>query len=383
MPILFIVLLLTTAEQSAIDTYLPSFPAMAEFFHTSDDMIQLSLSLYMAGFAVSPLFAGPLTDRFGRKSILILGLTSLLLATMGCALAVNIYALLLGRVLMGFACGIIVVANQSMVRDSFQGKRLVKVTSYMSMAWSMVPILAPAIGGYIQHYFYWQANFYFIAFYIALSLFFVVFTLKETMTAAAKKIRFKLILLKYSYLLKQSQFLIYVACTAISFALTTAFITGAPFLFEDVLGYTPVEFGWLALIVAISYLIGTYTNNVFLKYLPINKLICSGLIMTCIFSGIGLLFGLLGYINVYVIAVPVALVIFAGGFIYPNASALAFEPINKNIGIASALYISIQLISCALSSAIVAKLPETNQIPLMSFLFFFELNVSSAIFYFY
>ena len=250
----------------------------------------------------------------------------------------------------------------------------------MSMTWSMVPIIAPAIGGYIQSYWSWQANFYFIALYVFISLMFVIFGLKETMVVPAKTIKFKLILFKYSYLLKQSKFLVYVACTAISFALTTAFITAAPFLFQDALGYSPVQFGWLALLIAISYLIGTYTNNVLLKRYSSNKLISIGLILSCLFSGIGLFIGLLGYLNVYVIAIPVACVIFAGGFIYPNAAALAFEPISKNIGIASALYISIQLLVCALSSAIVAKLPEANQIPLMGFLLCLSILLSALYF---
>ncbi len=379
MPILFLILLLTTVEQSAIDMYLPSFPAMSDFFHVGDEKIQLSLSLYMAGFAVSPLLAGPLVDRFGRKPILCGGLLAFFLSTLLCAFATDINVLLMGRILMGAACGLLVVANQSMVRDSFEGTRLLKVTSYMSMIWSMVPIVAPAIGGYVQTYWKWQGNFYLIALYILFSFFCVVFGAKETMKQPPKAIHLKPILLKYVLLLKNREFMINVACTAIAFALTTAFITAAPFLFQDVLGYSPLEFGWLALGVAVSYLMGTYINNVLIHRYSPQVLICAGLVMICLFSGVGLMLGLANVINVYAIAIPVAVVIFAGGFIYPNAAALAFEPIKKNIGIASAMYISLQLIACALSSAIVAKLPENNQVPLMSFLLI--LSVLLSVFY--
>lgn len=382
MSILFLILLLTTVEQCAIDIYLPSFPAMSHFFHVDDSKIQLSLSLYMMGFAFSSLFAGPLTDRYGRKIILNLGLIAFFASTLLCAISMHINLLLIGRILMGSACGLLVVANQAMVRDSYQGNKLIRVSSYMSMVWSIVPIVAPAIGGYIQRYSNWQGNFYFIAFYIFLSWLCVVFCAKETMKAAPKAINLKSILFKYYYLLKHREFLMYVACTALSFAITTAFITAAPFIFQDLLGYNPVEFGWLALLVAVSYLIGTYLNNMLIHRYSAHHLICTGLVCICVFSLLGLLFGLAGYVNVYVISIPVGIVIFAGGFIYPNAAALAFEPIHKNIGIASALYISLQLLVCALSSAVMAKLPEHNQVPMMAFLLLLSVALTAIYLYF-
>ncbi len=370
MPILLIILLLTTVEQLSIDIYLPSMPAMSEFFQTSDANIQLSMSLYMLGFALSPLISGPLTDQMGRRKILIAGLWVLLLATLVCIFSGNIKILLLGRVAMGFASGFLVVANQSMVRDCYQGKELVKVATYISMAWSAVPIIAPAIGGYIQAYFNWQGNFVAIAIYVLASLFCVHFSLKETMTTQASPIQLNLILAKYWKQLSDRRFLVYVACTAVTFALTTAFITAAPFLFQDSLGLSPIAFGWLAFIVACSYFLGTYVNAILINYYSAHRLIEIGIGLICFFSIIGWLLGMLSYFNIYAITLPVAGVIFSEGLIYPNAAALAFDPVKRNVGIASALYICIQLLACAASSAIVAKLPEHSQVPLMSFLVF-------------
>lgn len=379
MPILFIILLLTTVEQSAIDIYLPSFPAMGDFFGVDDAQVQLSLSLYMVGFSISPLLAGPLVDRVGRKPMLLSGLSAFVITALMCAWASSISTLLIARIFMGAACGLLVVANQSMVRDSFDGKRLLQVTSYMSMVWSTVPIIAPAIGGVVQTYWKWQGNFYLIALYIFISLLCVLLGSKETMSSTQPKIAFKDILPKYCKLLKNCTFIVYVLCTALSFAITTAFITAAPFIFQDVLGYTPLEFGWIALSISVSYLVATYLNNLLIHHFTPHQLICAGLWMICGFSLLGLVIGLAGIINLYVVAIPVSIVIFAGGFIYPNAAAMAFESINKDIGFASALYISIQLLSCALCSAVVAKLSEQNQVPLMAFLLF--LSILSAIIY--
>lgn len=378
--ILFIILLLTTIEQFGVDAYLPSMPAMGTYFGASDAKVQLSLSLYMLGFSLSPLIAGPLTDRYGRKPLIIGGLAALIVATIFCIFAPTINSLLWGRILMGFAGGFLVVANQSMVRDSFDGEQLVRVASYMSLTWSFVPIVAPAIGGYIEYYLNWQANFALIVLYAAIGLAVVWFSLTETMTKAAKPIVFKFVMAKYYKLLTNRMFLLYTACTALTFGMTTIFITASPFLFQDLLGYSPVVYGWIAFSVACSYLLGTYLNTCLIKFYSALQLIRVGVIFIVFFSAIGLLWGVFGVVNLWVIALPASAVIFFEGLVYPNAAALAFQPITKNLGIASALYISLQLLTCAVTSAVMAKLPEHNQVALMSFMLLLSLLL--AFFYF-
>lgn len=369
MPILFVILLLTTVEQFAIDIYLPSLPAMGEFFGASDAQVQASLSLYMIGFALSPLFLGPVTDRFGRRPIILLGLAALLVSSLACALAATIHVMLIGRFLMGLAGGMIVVANQAMVRDSFSGPVLVRVASYMSMAWSLVPIIAPAIGGYMQHLVGWQGNFYLMSGYVLLALLLVFWQVPETKQTPPKSLRLNLIVRKYLKLMSNKLFIGYLACTAITFAVTTVFITGAPFLFQDVLGLDPVQFGWLLLVVAVSYLGGTYANTRLLNHYSPHRLLAIGTGLLCLFGMVGLLVGLLGYVSVLAIAFPAAAMIFAEGLVYPNAAALAFEPIVKNVGAASAVYICVQLLTCGVASAFMAYLPETTQVPMMAVLF--------------
>lgn len=375
---LAIILLLTTVEQFCIDVYLPSMPAMSLYFNVSDALVQFSLSIYLIGFALSPLICGPITDRFGRRRVILSGLVALTITSLLCAVAQYIEILLLARFLMGLSCGFIVVANQSMVRDSFQGNRLIRVASYMSMTWSLVPIIAPALGGYLQSYFGWQSNFYAIALYSFTSLLYLLLALKESLQRPPQKIKPSFVIKKYGQLLRNRNFMIYVICTGLNFAVTTAFVTAAPFLFQDTLGFSPVAFGWLSLAIAFSYLIGTYLNTVATKTIEPQKMILFGILLTCGMSTIGLLIGELGILTAQAIAIPASIIILAGGFIYPNAAALAFEPITKNIGLASALYISLQLLCCAMSSAIVAKLPEHNQIPIMSFLLIANLLIGIA-----
>ena len=156
----------------------------------------------------------------------------------------------------------------------------------------------------------------------------------------------------------------YVFCTAATFAATIAFNTAAPFLFQETLGLTAIAYGWLALGVALSYLFGTASNSVACRYFDPRRLIHFGL--GVYFLGVFTLFlqVLLGHVSVLPIASSIMIILFAGGLIYPNAAALAFEPIESDTGIASALYGGVQLLACALASAVVARLPETGVGPL-------------------
>jgi len=124
MNIIVILLLLTTVEQFAVDVYLPSLPAMTDYFGVDNAYLQMTLSLYLLGFALSPLLFGPLTDYYGRRKILMSGLIIFVLASLVCSITSSITLLLLARLCQGIGSGAIVVANQSMVRDSFNGKQL-------------------------------------------------------------------------------------------------------------------------------------------------------------------------------------------------------------------------------------------------------------------
>ncbi len=366
--IIAIILLLVTVEQIAIDIYLPSMPAMVHFFSASDMQIQLSLSLYMFGFSIAAFFFGPVSDKYGRRPVILKSLIAMMLFCLMCAFSSSINMLLAGRFLMGLSAGALVVTNQSMVRDSFSGEALVKVSSKMSIAWSLVPIIAPAIGGYLQSGFGWRGSFYVIAFYILMGLVAAYFLLDETLKNKQQSLAFKQLVRRYQYFFAQRSFMTYVLLTSMVYAVTTAFITASPFLLQTLLKLSPVQFGWLSLLIALAYLLGVVFNALLIKYSSTRSMIIAGLWLMFLFSALFLALGLLGYINVYVISIPIALVIFTEGFVYPNAAALAFNPIKKHIGIASALYIFIQLLSCALASCIVAKLPEINQVPLGYFL---------------
>lgn len=366
--LLFIILFLTTVEQIAVDVYLPSLPAMTEYFQPPTSYLQHTLTLYLLGFALSPLIFGPISDRYGRRPVLLFNLILYLIASLVCAFAGQINWLLGGGLINGIAGGGIVVANAAMSRDCYRGKALISVSSYMSMVWSLIPIIAPTIGGYVQYYFGWRANFFLVFIYTLPITLYLMFYLPETNPCSYGKLEFKRIILRYTHFLKDKYFMVHVAATAITFAITIAFNTAAPFLFQDQLHLNAVQFGWLSFGVAFSYLIGTLLNNYLIRYLSVVTLLWIGQAIMLSMSLVMLIIGLFGLMTVGAIALPASLVILGEGFVYPNSAALAFDNVKKHTGIATALFGSLQLIACALTSAIVAMMPEHSQIPIASIL---------------
>lgn len=373
--LLFVILFLTTVEQFAVDVYLPSLPAMTEYFHSPSSYLQYTLTLYLLGFGLSPLLFGPMSDRYGRRPIILFNLGLYLFASLMCVFANQIHWLLSGRLLNGIASGGIVVANSAMTRDSYRGKELITVSAYMSMVWSLVPIIAPTIGGYVQHYLGWRSNFFLIFIYTLPITLYLISNLPETNPNPKVKLDISRVLKRYAHFLKDKFFMVHVAATAITFAATIAFNTAAPFLFQDNFQLSAVQFGWLSLGVAVSYLIGTIANNYLIRFYSIATLLLIGQVIMLSASLLMLILGIFGVMTVTTIAIPASLVIMGGGFIYPNSAALAFDNVKKHMGIATALFGSIQLVACALVSALVACFPETNQIPLALLLLVLSLTL--------
>jgi|APSaa5957512535_1039671.scaffolds.fasta_scaffold148386_1 Bcr/CflA subfamily drug resistance transporter len=166
--------------QMSTDIYLPSFPYIAQDLIATQTSVQLTLSLFLGGFAVSQLFYSPLSDYFGRKPILLFGILFFLLMNILSIFVVNIDQLLWLRFLAGVGGGSCSVVSRAITRDIFTGKSLEKIASYQLITWSIIPIIAPLIGSYIQHYSGWRYNFIFLSIIGILAVNIIYFLLPET-----------------------------------------------------------------------------------------------------------------------------------------------------------------------------------------------------------
>ena len=329
------------------DLYLPSLPSLVGVFHTDVAKVQLTLSVFLLGFALSQLIYGPLSDRFGRRPMLIAGLIIYLAATAACALATSIEALIVARFFqaLGGCCG--PVLGRAVVRDVYGVAHAARMLAYMGAAMALAPALGPIIGGYLFVWFGWKSSFYLLAAFGAACLAGVVAWLPETNAHKNPHATDPAMLVKnYATIARHPQFLGYALCVAFGYSVIFVFISGSSFVLVDVLGVAPENFGYCFATAVAGYIIGTFLSGRLTLKLGINRMIAMGTALAALAGVVMAALALAGVYTVAAILVPIVFCFAGVGLNFPNAIAGAIGPFPKMAGAASALMGFIQM-SCA------------------------------------
>ncbi|WP_315957757.1 MFS transporter [Coxiella burnetii] len=191
-----------TVGQFAMALYLPALPALTTYFHTFPGVIQLSLTLFLIAFGFSQLFYGSLSDCYGRKPLLLIGLVIVMIGFLIAVFARHLSLLLIARVVQGLGAGSVSVLARAVIRDRFEGKKLVQALSLLIMAASLAPMIAPFIGGHIQHRLGWHSIFIFLFFHSGLILLGIFFLLPETKKTESVPFKMGALLNNYKLLLR-------------------------------------------------------------------------------------------------------------------------------------------------------------------------------------
>ncbi len=342
--IIFVVVAMTFILGFGIDLYAPSFPAIKASLHTTSQFVQLTIATYFLGYVVGQLFMGPLSDALGRKKPLIFGLIFYAIMSFICSLSTNISTLLFLRFLQGIGVASVGVMCRSILGDSFTGKRLATSMSYFSMSYRIGPIIAPFLGGYLEFYFGWQSNFYFLTLYSILIICMILFFLPETHLT---RIPFqpKTLLRKYAALFKYRTFVGGSVCIGILYAMMIIFNVVGPFFIQDVLHYTPISYGHIALLIGICSFIGILSNRFFIQHRSSTSMIAVGIYSVLILSILQVIFAFIFPVSLMCFIIPVILILFASGFINSNVMSHILDLIPQGKGVASAL-LGIIIICC-------------------------------------
>ncbi|TNF66972.1 MAG: Bcr/CflA family efflux MFS transporter [Gammaproteobacteria bacterium] len=359
--IIFVVIALIILMVGATDLHIPSLPAIQKSLFASVGEVQLTVTLYLIGYAVSPLVYGPLSDAYGRRGILIFGLVIAFFGSLLCTFAPSIEMLLAGRVLQGLGLGAGSAMMRAIFRDAFTGKTLAKVGSYMGTASSLSMGLAPTLGGFVQEYAGWRFNFAIIVIAVVIGLYCVLRYLPETHhnrnIEAKKPLKwFK----SYFELIRSKAFISCVCMAGFAFSGLIVYATAAPFLLQTNYGLSAAQFGLLSLFIAAAQAVGFNLNGRLLKVVSINQAMLIGVIMMLISGLMLILFYIIGGLSVFSIIVMIVIYVIGTGFIYANAYAQAFSPFGHIIGFAAAMYGMLQTTLGGLSSFIVAVIPHYN-----------------------
>lgn len=368
--IFIIIVLCASIGPIASDLYLPSLPFIADDFQVHNNMAQLSLTLYMLGFCITRLFYGTISDAIGRKKPLFIALFFSFIGAMICLFAKNISTLLWGRFIQGTGTAGCVVMSLSILRDKLDGTALAKYSAYFGMANITLIAIAPLVGGYMQHYFGWRVIFGILALNALIIAVLACFLLETNLEPERKNFNLSTIKNNLKTLLSNQRYILSITSVFLTFGGILAWLTLGPILLQDILGLSPIQFGWIGFIVASCYFVGGFCSSKLVSTHGILAMLKAGLKLV-LAGGITLLIPMLFHItNVVVIVLPVMLFVGGAGLIFPNSYAFALNPFPKIAGIASALLGTAQIAGGFFFSGMIALLPNDNQLPL-AFAFIF------------
>lgn len=320
------------------DMYLPSLPRLTTELNASIDQVQITLSIFFAGFAVAQLLYGPLADRFGRKSILLAGLVLFTTASFGCATATTIEELILFRFLQALgACGGPVL-GRTMIRDIYGPTQSARVLSMMGTIMALAPAVAPIIGGYMLLVFNWSAIFIFLGAYGAIVTLIIMFKIQESLQPENVNSLHPLAILRnYGQLLRSRVFLGYTLCCSFTFSGLFSFLSGSSFVLIDFFGVPEANYGFYFTAVVLGYMVGTQLSQRLGSRYGINKMLVIGTLLAAS-AGISMLTAsLLGMHHLYWVIGCQVFFMMAVGMVMPQAMAGAMGPFSKMAGTASAL----------------------------------------------
>lgn len=367
----------------SLDGYTPSLPAMTSEFGSTPTIMQYTISFYALGAAVSQLFYGPLSDRYGRRQPILIGFFICIVATLFCAMVSSPALLILGRTLQGVGVGMSNALPRAIMRDVFDGRQLAKVASYLGTGYTLILAIAPVIGGYVQVTFGWRANFI-LVFLLAVTCMIIIWRfLPETnrnLNPNATKL--PVVFQNYLALLTSRTFMGNVILAALTLSGYIVYCAIAPFLLQNIVGLTPSEFGWSSICLAIGLLIGSVLNGLFVVRVGPQKMIIYGIFLMALSAAVMLAIGLFHIINVIVIIGPVLFFCLASGFVFANVMVGAFHSFAHMAGATGAMYGSLQILGASLVSFLAAELHQDNQ-NLLATIFIVTSLLSGLIFYFF
>ncbi|MBC6441031.1 MAG: multidrug effflux MFS transporter [Rhodospirillales bacterium] len=338
----------------ATDTAIPALPAIGRALQASPDQVVLIISLFYFGMALMQLVYGPLSDHYGRRTVLVISLVIYLAATAGIVLATSIEMLLALRVLQaGGACAGTVL-GRAIVRDMFERNEAGRVLGYCMTAMTIVPGISPIIGGELLVAFGWRSVFGLTLVIGAIIAFFTWRILPETLPPARRQpANLDAIVRAFAQMARHREYLGFVLAACGSSVALFAYLSGAGYTYVDVLGLEENLVGWMLLLAVGGYLVGGFSGSGLQRRFGLERIVLAGLVLN-ILGGALMAIGLVtGSASIWFVALP-GIVVFAGnGAALPQATAGALGPFPHVAGTASSLVGFCQMLTGAAASALV------------------------------
>ncbi|WP_411954249.1 multidrug effflux MFS transporter [Alkalibacillus sp. S2W] len=347
-----------------IDLYLPAFPEMSGDLGTSASLIQLSLTTSLFGIAFGQLTVGALSDIFGRKKPLIISISIYVIASIVCAIAPNVWVLVVARFVQGFSGAGGIVISRSIIRDLYSGKQLTKMFSLLVLVMGLAPILAPMLGGQILLFTGWRGLFTILSIVGIILTFIAVFRLRESLPQEERSSGgLKSTVQMFTALIKHRRYMGFALIQGFASAAMFSYISGSSFILQDIFNLSPqvyaMLFGMNAVgFISMSQVVGRY-SGVFSE----EKLLAVGFVVA-ITGGTTLVTASLIDGGLVMVAIGFFCLTSSTGLINPTSLSLAMQTQDKNAGSASALLGLFQFVFGGLAAPLVGLFGTDVILPL-------------------
>jgi len=367
-PTIWTLILLTGLSALGMNIFQPSLPSMAAYFGVEYRMIALSVPLYLASSTVVQIFIGPISDKMGRRPVLMASLILFLLATLGCIFSPTAPIFLAFRMAQAVVATCMVLSRAA-IRDMHDGPKAASMIGYVTMGMTVVPMIGPALGGVLDQAFGWHSSFWllFASGVATLAIFHADFG--ETATKSGKTLlqQFR----EYPELLRSPRFWGYSLAAGLSAGSFFAYLGGSPFVGSEVYGLNSAELGFYLSAPALGYFMGNFLSGRYSERVGINAMVFWGAIVNIFGVGLSLTITLVGWDTVWSFFGLMCFVGLGNGMAIPNGTTGAISVRPHLAGTAAGLSSAIMIGAGAALSAAASWLlaPDSNASPLLEIMF--------------
>lgn len=359
LPFLVLLAALVALGGMAVDMYLPALPTIGAEFAAGPDRVQLTMSVYLLGSAAGQIVVGPLSDRFGRRPVLIGGFVLFAAASLGATSAGSVDTLIAWRLLQSLGASAGGVLAVAIVRDSYPIDGAARTVAHLSTIIGLSPAVAPFIGGALLTVFGWRSIFAALAAAGLALAAIVAVGLGETRSAGARPPATMLAQLLHSYatLARDRRFLAYTLCVSFAFSGLFTFVAGSSYAVIEHWGVPPARFGLVFAVLPVAFMVGAQLGALLGRWLTIPALLSIGVLLCCV-AGVALTVLYLLDGGLVAFMVPVAAYIVGVGIILPQGIACVMADHPQMAGAASAVAGCAQLAVSAVVAALAAALSD-------------------------
>jgi MFS transporter, DHA1 family, multidrug resistance protein len=357
---------ITALAPFSLQIFLPALPAIQASFAVTPGIVQLALSLSIMANAVANLTYGPVSDRFGRRPVLLVGLAAFIAGSLGCALAPSVELLIVARIVQSIGGAAGMVLARALVRDLYDRERSASIIAYLTMAMVVAPMLAPTIGAILLDVASWRAIFYLSTGIGVVLTWPIVVMLTETRPPEARALGGPLA--GAGALLRSGVFWSYVLQSTFGISVFFAFISGAPYFMIDMLGRSASEYGLWFILVSAAFMAGNLVAGRFSARIGLDRMVLAGSLLAVAGATLALVLLLGGAWTPLALFGPTMAVALGNGFSVPNAQAGAVSVDPLLAGTASGIAGFCQMFVAALVSQAVGMLQNGTPYPMAGFM---------------